>query len=111
MRFVSRVTPVALPPGRLKLATRPSATGSPPIPNTIGIVDVGRERGRLSASGREHGHSPGYQFRRHGRQEIVAAARPAELDGKILTLNVSTLGQTSGERGDEVCGILGRARA
>src|SRR5215467_10087440 len=47
MRFVSRVTPVALPPGRLKLATRPSATGSPPIPNTIGRVDVAR----LAASG------------------------------------------------------------
>src|SRR5262245_22660752 len=33
---------LALPPGRLKLSTTPSATGSPPIPNTIGIVDVAR---------------------------------------------------------------------
>ena len=30
-------TPVALPPGLLRLATRPSATGSPPPEKTIGI--------------------------------------------------------------------------
>ena len=29
-----------LPPGRLKLWTRPTRTGSLPIPNTIGIVEV-----------------------------------------------------------------------
>jgi len=29
--------PVTLPPGRLKLDTRPSATGSAPLPKTIGI--------------------------------------------------------------------------
>jgi hypothetical protein len=34
------VIPVMLPPGRLKLATRPSSTGSPPFRNTIGIVFV-----------------------------------------------------------------------
>ena len=28
--------------GPTKLSTRPSATGSPPIPNTIGVVDVAR---------------------------------------------------------------------
>jgi hypothetical protein len=32
--------PVALPPGRARLATRPSLTGSSPIPNAIGIVVV-----------------------------------------------------------------------
>jgi hypothetical protein len=34
------VIPVTLPPGRLRLATRPNSTGSPPTPNTIGIVVV-----------------------------------------------------------------------
>ena len=34
------VTPVTLPPGRLKLATRPSRIGSPPISKTIGMVVV-----------------------------------------------------------------------
>jgi hypothetical protein len=32
--------PVRLPPGRLRLTTRPVRTGSPPIANTIGIVCV-----------------------------------------------------------------------
>ncbi len=35
-----KLTPVTLPPGRLRLATRPFVTGSPPLPNTIGIVVV-----------------------------------------------------------------------
>jgi hypothetical protein len=33
-------TPVRLPPGRLRLETRPSRTGSPAVRNTIGIVAV-----------------------------------------------------------------------
>jgi hypothetical protein len=35
-----RLIPVALPPGRLRLATRPNATGSPPVAKTIGMVAV-----------------------------------------------------------------------
>jgi hypothetical protein len=38
----SWVTPVTLPPGRLRLATRPSQTGSLPISKTIGMVAVSR---------------------------------------------------------------------
>src|SRR5881275_3430364 len=34
------VTPVTLPPGRLRLATRPSWTGSAAVSNTIGTVEV-----------------------------------------------------------------------
>src|SRR5438876_4151762 len=34
------VTPVTLPPGRLRLATRPSRTGSEAISKTIGMVVV-----------------------------------------------------------------------
>ena len=34
------VTPVRLPPGRFRLPTRPSLTGSKPTKNTIGIVLV-----------------------------------------------------------------------
>jgi hypothetical protein len=37
---VKKVAPVTLPPGRLRLPTRPNATGSLPIANTIGIVVV-----------------------------------------------------------------------
>ena len=35
-----KLTPVAFPLGRARLATRPSLTGSSPTPNTIGIVSV-----------------------------------------------------------------------
>src|SRR5262249_33867178 len=38
--WVNGVTPVMLPPGRFKLATSPSLTGSVPAPKTIGIVVV-----------------------------------------------------------------------
>ena len=34
------LTPVTLPPGRLRLCTIPILTGSPPVANTIGIVPV-----------------------------------------------------------------------
>ena len=34
------VTPVTLPPGRLRLATSPSLTGSPPMMKTTGMVEV-----------------------------------------------------------------------
>ena len=34
------LTPVRLPPGRARLATKPFATGSPPPAKTIGIVEV-----------------------------------------------------------------------
>src|SRR4029077_5949772 len=37
---VKKFTPVALPPGRLRLPTSPALTGSPVTPNTIGIVAV-----------------------------------------------------------------------
>src|SRR5262249_1584295 len=44
-RFVTdaverKLTPVALPPGRLRLATRPLMTGSSPVTTTIGTVVV-----------------------------------------------------------------------
>src|ERR1035437_1365575 len=37
---LSDVAPVMFPPGLLRLATNPEATGSAPISKTIGIVDV-----------------------------------------------------------------------
>src|ERR1700730_14362246 len=35
--FARRLTPVRLPPGRAKLATRPNSTASPPVAKMIGI--------------------------------------------------------------------------
>ena len=36
----AKLTPVMLRPGRLRLVTRPVAIGSPPLTNTIGMVEV-----------------------------------------------------------------------
>ena len=35
-----KLTPVTLPPGRFMLTTRPNLTGSAPIENTIGMLEV-----------------------------------------------------------------------
>ena len=40
---------MVLPPGRLKLLTRPSATGSLPLVNTIGIVEVAARAARAGS--------------------------------------------------------------
>jgi hypothetical protein len=37
---VRKLTPVILPPGRARLATRPSWTGSAPMTKTMGIVEL-----------------------------------------------------------------------
>src|SRR5258708_21998315 len=38
--LMKSIIPVILPPGRLRLGTKPVLTGSSPITNKIGIVDV-----------------------------------------------------------------------
>ena len=38
--LAKKLIPVTLPPGRARLATRPSGTGSSLTPNTTGMVDV-----------------------------------------------------------------------
>ena len=43
---VMYVTPVTLPPGRARLATKPSVTGSPLPVKTMGIVEVAFFAGR-----------------------------------------------------------------
>ena len=73
------VTPVTLPPGRLRLATRPSSTGSPPTMKTIGIVAVaalGRQR-RGSAARDDHGDLAADQIGRQRRQPIVSDPPPS----------------------------------
>jgi WD40 repeat protein len=44
-----KLTPVTLPPGRARLATRLSATGSLAIEKTIGIVEVARLAARIGS--------------------------------------------------------------
>jgi hypothetical protein len=59
------VTPVTLPPGRLRLARRPNRTASPPISKTIGMVVVGSGRGN-------HGHLTMNQIGHQCRQLLVS---------------------------------------
>jgi len=44
------VTAVALPPGRLKLATSPSSTGSTPVANTTGVTEIAARMARMLTS-------------------------------------------------------------
>jgi hypothetical protein len=49
-----RATPVTLPPGRLRLATRPALTGSPPLKVTISIVGRFLRCHWQATGGRDH---------------------------------------------------------
>ena len=81
-------TPVMLPPGRLRLATRPSLTGSPPLAKTIGIVVVAalaasadgvvRRRSRPPAGGSRSATSAGNRSGRSSAQRnSIATFRPS----------------------------------
>ena len=45
-----KLTPVTFPPGQLRLATSPNCTGSAPIVNTIGMVEVAALASRAAAN-------------------------------------------------------------
>src|SRR5437870_11595597 len=81
---VWKLTPVALPPGRLRLGTRPIATGSLPIAKTIGMVVVAALVASDAATRRgDHGHPPADQIGGQVRQPIVLIRRPAEFDRHV----------------------------
>ena len=71
--------PVALPPGRAKLATIPSLTGSSPTPKTIGIVAVAALAASVGTLPRgDHSHLSAYEIGCQGRQPIglIESAQP-----------------------------------
>ena len=102
-----KVTPVRLPPGRLRLATRPSLTGSSPATKTMGMVVVGGSC-RITA-----GVLPtitalaGGSVRRPGRKPIRAGFRPAVLDRDVPALDKAFL--TSGPGGTRQKCAIGAA--
>src|SRR6516225_10116994 len=57
------VKPVALPPGRARLATKPAPTGSTTCANTIGTVRVACSKG-VAAGGKNNVRCERDQFRR-----------------------------------------------
>ena len=75
------VTPVTLPPGRLRLGTRPSWTGSPPVSKTIGIVVVAAFAAAPpeSAGRGNHSHLTTDQIGRHRRQSIGIGPPPSDI--------------------------------
>jgi hypothetical protein len=92
-------TPVTFPPGRLKLATKPSFTGSPPPPsNTIGISEVAALAAwagiRLPVGAIT---SKPNKFSCQGCQPIVLAFRPAVFDPDVLTFDKACLGKPVAE--------------
>ena len=95
-----KLMPVRLPPGRARLATRPSLTGSSPTLKTIGIVVVAA----LAANAAAH-RRPRRSPRPAGEPDRPPAPavdhvtlRPAIFDRHVLALDIAGLLQTRGMR-------------
>jgi hypothetical protein len=99
---MNKVTPVTLPPGRFRLATRPIFTASTPMMKTMGDRR-GRRFGRRCrnlATGRDdYGHPAVNQIGSQCRQSSKLPVCPAERDMHVLTLDIAGFLQTSAERG------------
>src|SRR6516162_6492793 len=80
-------------PGWLRLSTRPSATGSPPIPNTIGVVAVARFAA-IAPSLLTASHPVLQQIGHERWITIKVVLRRAELNRHILTLDISGVLET-----------------
>ena len=107
------VTPVRLPPGRFRLATSPTSTGSAAYRE-----DDRNRRGRRlcrqcrrSAAGRDnHGHLAANQIGRQCRQSIVLALRPAIFDRHVPALDVAGFAQALAERAQTAAYRVRRSR-
>ena len=102
-----RLTPVRLPPGRLRLATRPWPTGSAPTVKTIGMALVARlrrPRRRDVARCRDRGDLHRRELGRKRRQLRVVALGPAVLDAHVAAFDEARLGKALPER-DGVEGV------
>ena len=86
---LNTVTPVRLPPGRLRLVTSPSVTGSSPMPKTTGIVAVAAfaRRCRRATHRGNHGHPTANQIGRQFRQPVVLIRRETVFDRDVLALD------------------------
>ena len=96
-------TPVTLPPGLLRLATRPScdrvAADGEDNRNGCGRRLGGKCRG--SAPGcDDHVHLPANQIGRQRRQSIILTLGPAVLDRHVAALDIAGFAQALAECGD-----------
>src|SRR5258708_27152253 len=87
------VTPVTLPPGRFRLATRPSWTGSAAVSNTIGMVVVASFA--ASAAGVLVAAMTAMlnQVDRQRRQAVILALGPAGFGPHIAAVDIARLSQ------------------
>ena len=112
--LAKKLMPVALPPGRARLATRPSLTGSSPTPKTIGIVVVAAlaaSAAALPAGRGDNGHATADEVGHERRQAIVLALQPVVLDRHVLALDVAGFVEAFTERSGKARGGLGRPAA
>ena len=109
--WVKKLMPVALPPGRARLATRPSWTGSSATAeddrNGCGR-SFGRKSSRRVGGRRDHGHLSAHQIGQQCRQAIILALQPAILDRQVLAFDVADFVEAFAERGRTGRGAIGR---
>jgi hypothetical protein len=80
---VNKLTPVALPPGRLMLATSPSWIEAASEHDGYCLSRRFRRLGRGSVGGDEHRHLPTNELGREQRQKIVLPFRETVLDRNV----------------------------
>src|SRR5215831_3757369 len=84
MPYSYSIKPVAMPPGRARVSTKPAPTGSATLTNTIGTLrgarnsqdDIGRESN---------------QFRRGAANALGAARAPADVNADVATFGPARL--------------------
>jgi hypothetical protein len=94
------VTPGTLLPGRFRLATSPTRTGSSPVWNTIGIVVVtafAARAGELPPNRGNHGHLTPNQISGERRQSIILPSRPAIVDRHVAARDIADFAQPFAE--------------
>src|SRR5215472_13446700 len=94
-----KLTPVAFPPGRAMLATRPRLTGSSVTLKTMGRLAVAAFAASAAggAHGNDHGDLAAQQFTGHGRQSVVLALRKPILDPQVVPLDIACLRQAESD--------------
>ena len=89
MLYSNSMKPVALPPGRARVSTKPAPTGSPTVTNTIGTARVTCSSGpvaELVNVGRKRD-----QFRRVSPNAFGIARTPAQVDANVAPIGPAQL--------------------
>ena len=92
------VNPVTFPPGRARLSTSPSATGSGTVKKTIGIVLVAFLAATVAAEPRHDDdiNLESDQLISQGREPVEFIIRVSRLESDILALYIASLRTPAG---------------